>query len=100
MASSAPNSTVTPGNRSRFRDLLPSVQLGRYPTGPLNSLTDVPGVLAHTESIHRPNGVDASTGKPIHAVNTGVTVILPRKDWFDQGCYAGQFRFNGSGEVG
>ena len=85
--------------RQRLRDLLPSLKLGRYRTGKLNSITDVPGVLVHTESIHRPNSVDEKTGEKKHAINTGVTVILPRKEWFDDGCYAGMFRFNGSGEV-
>ncbi|KAL8992631.1 MAG: hypothetical protein Q9169_006952 [Polycauliona sp. 2 TL-2023] len=32
-------------------------------------------------------------------VRTGVTTILPRKDFFNQGCYAGYFRFNGSGDM-
>lgn len=28
-----------------------------------------------------------------------MTTILPRKDWFNKSCYAGYFRFNGSGEM-
>ncbi len=32
-------------------------------------------------------------------MNTGITTILPRKDWFQTGCFAGLFRFNGSGEL-
>lgn len=79
--------------RPRVRDLLPKLYIGRYRTGPLNSLTDVPGVLVHTESIKRPSTENK------HAVNTGVTTILPRRDWFDHGCYASYFRFNGSGEM-
>jgi D-aminopeptidase len=77
-------------NRGRIRDILPNLIIGRYPTGPLNSLTDVPGVLVHTESVRR-------TSPTI--VNTGVTTILPRKDWFDYGCHAAMFKFNGSGEM-
>ena len=81
------------GKRVRIRDLIPGLHLGRHQPGPLNSFTDVPGVLVHTESIHLPPRGTAG------AVNTGVTTILPRKDFFHQACYAGLFRFNGSGEL-
>ncbi|KAF2759891.1 peptidase family T4 protein [Pseudovirgaria hyperparasitica] len=79
--------------RARIRDILPNLYIGRYTPGPLNSITDVPGVLVHTESIISPQ----TTTKG--AVNTGVTTILPRKDFFHKACYAGIFRFNGSGEM-
>ncbi|KAK3314211.1 peptidase family S58-domain-containing protein [Apodospora peruviana] len=79
--------------RVRIRQLLPNLHLGKFQPGPLNSITDVPGVLINTESIHLP-----ATGKA-GAVNTGVTTILPRKDFFHNACYAGLFRFNGSGEL-
>ncbi|KAJ7085165.1 peptidase family S58-domain-containing protein [Mycena belliarum] len=78
--------------RCRLRELLPSLHLGRFPPGPKNSLTDVAGVLCHTESIILP---PSDTHGP---VNTGVTTILPRADFFNQACYAGMFRLNGSGE--
>ncbi|KAM3516912.1 hypothetical protein NHJ13051_009464 [Beauveria bassiana] len=32
-------------------------------------------------------------------VNTGVTTIIPRAEWFNKACHAGVFRFNGSGEM-
>jgi D-aminopeptidase len=83
----------TTTGRARIRSVLPNLYLGRFPTGALNSITDVPGVLVHTESIRLPA---TSTH---HEVNTGVTTILPRADWFENGCYAGYFRFNGSGEM-
>lgn len=76
-------------SRVRLRDLLPKLHLGYWKPGPLNSLTDVPGVLVHTQEIFADNG----------AVNTGVTSILPRKGWFNNACYAGIFSFNGSGEM-
>ncbi|OCL03520.1 DmpA/ArgJ-like protein [Glonium stellatum] len=80
-------------HRRRIRDLLPTLHLGRFQPGPKNSLTDVPGVLVHTESIHEfPNC-------PSGSINTGVTTILPRKNWFHHACFAGIFRFNGSGEM-
>lgn len=78
----------TPSHRMRLRDILPQLHLGKWSTGPLNSITDVPGVLVHTESIH-----------PDADVNTGVTTILPRSDWFEYSCHAGIFRFNGCGEM-
>lgn len=85
--------TESASSRCRIRELLPKLYLGSYPTGPKNSLTDVAGVLVHTQSIHSP---PTSTHGPI---NTGVTTILPRADFFDQACYAGIFRLNGSGEL-
>lgn len=79
--------TKTP--RGRIRDILPGIRIGTHKPGPLNALTDVPGVLVHTQSLHQNGG----------SVNTGVTTILPRADWFHSACYAGIFRFNGSGEM-
>ncbi|OAA57145.1 peptidase family T4 protein [Akanthomyces lecanii RCEF 1005] len=71
-------------------ELIPEIKLGKWQrTGPKNGITDVKGVLVHTESIH-----DKKRG-----VNTGVTTILPRKDWMEKACYAGIFRYNGSGEL-
>jgi D-aminopeptidase len=82
--------------RQRIRSLLPTLHLGRYQPGPKNSLTDIPGVLVHTESIHSsPSYPNAAP----NSINTGVTTILPRKDWFHKACFAGIFRFNGSGEM-
>ena len=89
-------SQPSPTPRQRVRELLPTLHLGRYPTGPKNSLTDVAGVLVSTQSIHSsPRYPDA----PSTSINTGVTTILPRKDWFHKGSFAGLFRFNGSGEL-
>lgn len=75
--------------RVRLRELIPSIKIGTWPTGPKNGITDVPGVLVSTISIHGEDG----------NVNTGVTTILPRKDWFHEGSYAGMFRYNGAGEL-
>ncbi|KAG7109372.1 Beta-peptidyl aminopeptidase BapA like protein [Verticillium longisporum] len=74
--------------RVRIRAVLPNLFLGAWPPGPKNSLTDVPGVLVSTHSLH-----------PMWTVNTGVTCILPRKEWFSEACHAGIFRFNGAGEM-
>ncbi|KAK5095995.1 hypothetical protein LTS08_007877 [Lithohypha guttulata] len=89
---------MTPSSpRLRVREVLPDLFLGFHATGPLNSLTDVPGVLVHTQSIHRPAGHDPA--RPVSVINTGVTTILPRRDWFEKGCYSAVFSFNGSGEL-
>lgn len=81
------------GGRGRVRDVLPNVHFGDWQPGPLNSLTDVPGVLVHTKSVH------SAPSTPEGHINTGVTTILPRKNFFSSACYAGIFRFNGSGEM-
>jgi D-aminopeptidase len=74
--------------RGRIRDVIPKLQIGRWAPGALNSITDVPGVMVHTQSIH--DGKD---------VNTGVTTILPRSDWDRFASFAGIFSFNGCGEM-
>jgi len=79
-----------------LRPLLAELIKTRYQTGAKNSLTDIPGVLVSTQSIHEsPNYPNA----PPNSINTGLTTILPRKEWFHQACFAGIFRFNGSGEM-
>ncbi|KAK8034589.1 Beta-peptidyl aminopeptidase BapA [Apiospora rasikravindrae] len=77
------------GSRMRLRELLPDLDLGSWKPGPLNSLTDVAGVKVHTQEIFSEDG----------SVNTGVTSILPRDEWFKKACYSGIFSFNGSGEM-
>ena len=53
--------------RSRLRDL--GISIGALPTGPLNAITDVPGVLVgHTTLVYDEPRV----------ARTGVTVVLPR----------------------
>ncbi|KAI8961202.1 DmpA/ArgJ-like protein [Daldinia sp. FL1419] len=89
MSSTTSGTATDKESRMRLRDLLPDLHLGYWKPGPLNSLTDVPGVLVHTQEIFADDG----------AVNTGVTSILPRKNWFYNACHAGIFSFNGSGEM-
>ncbi|KAB8349506.1 hypothetical protein FH972_023532 [Carpinus fangiana] len=79
--------------RVRIRTLIPSLNLGDFPPGPWNSLTDVPGVLVHTESIIAPRTDEH------HEINTGVTAILPRRNVIDSGVFASIFSFNGAGEM-
>ncbi|MBX7233896.1 MAG: P1 family peptidase [Caldilineales bacterium] len=73
----------------RLRDL--GLTIGRFPTGPLNAITDVPGVwVGHTTLIHDEPRV----------ARTGVTVILPREGeiWQDN-AFAGFHTLNGCGEM-
>ncbi|KAH0490749.1 hypothetical protein TgHK011_002203 [Trichoderma gracile] len=81
--------------RQRIRLLLPHLRLGKWPSGALNSVTDIPNVLVHTQSIHSPPG----STTPTPDINTGVTVILPRADWHKHSSFAGIFSFNGAGEL-
>ena len=76
--------------RPRLRGL--GIEIGRFPPGPHNAITDVPGVLVgHCTIIH-----DEPT-----VARTGVTVILPRgKQTIDfNPVAAGIFSFSGFGEM-
>lgn len=75
--------------RVRIRELLPKLFLGDHRPGPLNSITDVPGIAVSTQELTSRDG----------SINTGVTCIVPRKDWFHKACYASFFSFNGYGEI-
>jgi D-aminopeptidase len=76
-------------NRARLRDL--GINIGKYPTGKNNAITDVPGVLV--------GQVTVISDEPV-ITRTGVTVIAPRdraigKDY----AFAGFHRYNGCGEM-
>ena len=69
----------------RARDL--GVVVGAAATGRWNAITDVPGVrVGHTTLAHGP-------------VNTGVTVVVPHPDIWQEPVFAGAHRLNGSGEM-
>lgn len=75
--------------RPRLRDL--NITLGQHPPGPLNAITDVPGLTVGHATIRR----DASA-----TARTGVTVVLPRgHDSWAQRCFAASHTFNGNGEM-
>src|SRR5579863_10029975 len=65
--------------------------------GPLNAITDVPGVLVgHTTLISGDGKLIIGKGP----VRTGVTAILPRgKDSMNDAVFAGWFSQNGNGEM-
>ena len=75
--------------RARLREL--GIAIGRMPTGPLNTITDVPGILVGHETL--------LTDEP-YVARTGVTMIVPRAGgiWTDHAC-AGFFSLNGCGEM-
>jgi D-aminopeptidase len=67
---------------ARARDL--GVEIGRFPPGPVNAITDVDGVrVGHTTLIEG------------SAIRTGVTVVVPPAQPF----FAGAHRINGNGEL-
>ncbi|TQV94934.1 hypothetical protein V2A60_009985 [Cordyceps javanica] len=75
--------------RFRVREVIASLPLGRFSPGKLNSITDVPGVLVNVTTIQSED----------RNVNTGLTTILPRRDWHKYCSFSGVFRFNGCGEL-
>ena len=77
--------------KPRARDL--HIQFGQLPPGPLNAITDVPGVrVGHSNARGRSaNGRD---------ILTGVTVIEPRAgSTSQQPCFAGVHVLNGNGDA-
>ncbi len=74
--------------RARLRDL--GISIGRFSPGPLNAITDIPGVaVGHATLVH-----DSPT-----VARTGVTAILPRPDIHADYAFAGFHSFNGFGEM-
>lgn len=74
--------------RTRLRDL--GITIGSLPTGPLNTITDVPGVLV---------GHNTLVADMPRVVRTGVTMIFPRPDVWTNHVFGGFFSFNGNGEM-
>ncbi len=71
-------------------------QVGRFPSGPNDSLTDVPGVKVGHSTIIEGTGRRRSGNGP---VRTGVTAILPHDDVYMERIVAGSHILNGAGEV-
>jgi D-aminopeptidase len=80
--------------RHRAREL--GIVVGRYPTGPRNAITDVPGVLVGQTTIMRGSGPLRIGEGPIR---TGVTAVFPRKDIWSNGVFAATHALNGDGEM-
>lgn len=81
-------------NRFRLRDL--GISIGEFPTGPLNSITDVPGVKVGHSTVIEGSGRRRPGNGP---VRTGVTVILPNEDIYNRKLVSGSFTLSGAGEV-
>jgi D-aminopeptidase len=79
----------------RTRDL--GIVIGRGRPGPLNAITDVPGVrVGHTTLIAGEGPLVVGRGP----VRTGVTVVIPRgPDEWHEPVFAGCHRLNGNGEL-
>ena len=80
--------------RPRARDL--GIVVGRYDPGPLNAITDIPGVKVGQVTLIRGEGPLQPGQGP---VRTGVTVIIPRDDVWNKKVPAGAFVLNGTGEM-
>ena len=87
-------SVATDQNRTRARGL--GVNLGQLEPGPLNAITDVPGVKVGQVTLMRGEGALKPGEGP---VRTGVTVIVPRDDVWHKKVPAGAFVLNGTGEM-
>jgi D-aminopeptidase len=85
--------------RRRFRELGWSV--GRFPTGRLNSITDVSGVRVGVSSVLR----DAAEKEPSRQMRglgpsrSGVTAIMPCDDVYNHRLMSGGFVLHGAGEL-
>lgn len=85
---------VTEQPRVRARAL--GLRLGQLEPGPLNAITDVPGVKVGQVTLMRGEGPLQPGQGP---VRTGVTVVVPRDDVWHQKVPAGAFVLNGTGEM-
>ena len=84
--------TEQPHVRARTLDL----RLGQLEPGPLNAITDVPGVKVGQVTVMRGDGALQPGQGP---VRTGVTVVVPREDVWHNKVPAGAFVLNGTGEM-
>ena len=80
--------------RRRVREI--GLEIGHYPPGGLNAITDVPGVRVGHSTIVKGTGRLRRGKGP---VRTGVTAVLPHPDLFSQRVIGGGFVLNGAGEV-
>ena len=81
--------------RPRLRDL--AITIGSEPTGPLNAITDVPGVrVGHTTVMHGEGALQVGSGP----ARTGVTAIHPHEgSSFTATVPAAVAVLNGAGEI-
>lgn len=90
-----PTRSETTAPRKRLRDL--GLSAGRFPTGTLNAITDLPGVFVGHSTIVHGQGRRIRGAGP---VRTGVTAILPQAgESFLKPAVGGAFVLNGAGEM-
>ncbi len=78
--------------RKRIREL--GIIIGKYPTGKLNAITDVAGVkVGHSTVYHNNSKQEKGPAR------TGVTMIMPNEDIYNDKLIASSFVLNGAGEV-
>lgn len=82
--------------QTRVRARALGLKLGQLQPGPLNAITDVPGVKVGQVTLMRGDGPLQPGQGP---VRTGVTVIIPRDDVWRKKVPAGAFVLNGTGEM-
>ncbi len=87
--------TETSNERVRLRDL--GIEIGAYPTGTYNAITDVAGVrVGHTTLVSGDGPLQVGHGP----VRTGVTVVLPHESNIGADpVFAGYHVLNGNGEM-
>ncbi|HNV24629.1 MAG TPA: P1 family peptidase [Nitrospira sp.] len=91
-AETSNEATEQPHVRARALGL----RLGQLEPGPLNAITDVPGVKVGQVTVMRGDGALQPGQGP---VRTGVTVVVPREDVWHNKVPAGAFVLNGTGEM-
>lgn len=79
---------------TRAREL--GIRIGSGTPGPMNAITDVPGVrVGHSTIVHGEGPLCVGVGP----VRTGVTVVVPCEDVGNRILFAGCHRLNGNGEL-
>ena len=92
VAEASPAASIPEGKRMRAREL--GLNIGRYPCGRYNAITDVSGVrVGHTTIIKDGEG-------PVSGIaRTGVSAVIPGDDIINHPLYAGMHSLNGNGEM-
>ena len=83
-------------DQGRVRARALGLHPGQFQPGPLNAITDVPGVKVGQVTLRQGDGPLQPGQGP---VRTGVTVIVPRDDVWHKKVPAGAFVLNGTGEM-
>lgn len=89
-------SNVAESDLIRVRARALGLKFGQLQPGPLNTITDVPGVKVGQVTLLRGDGPLQPGQGP---VRTGVTVVIPRDDVWRKKVPAGAFVLNGTGEM-